>query len=78
MTRETYFAERNQHGSLGAWELATVVSTKAQRNSSPVDEIFCYIREERRQVVNKIRVHDGVEISTSFVAHNDFLAVVQR
>lgn len=55
-----------------------MVSTKAQRNSSPVDEIFCYIREERRQVVNKIRVHDGVEISTSFVAHNDFLAVVQR
>ena len=53
-----------------------MVFTKAERNTSPVDETFCYIREERRQVVNKIR--DGVEISASFVAHNDFLALVQR
>lgn len=55
-----------------------MVFTKAQRNTSPVDETFCYIREERRQVVNKIRGRDGVEISASFVAHNDFLALVQR
>lgn len=54
-----------------------MVFTKAERNTSPVDETFCYIREERRQVVNKIRGRDGVEISASFVAHNDFLALVQ-